>query len=360
MSAGELQKRISRRRLLIGSGAVLATAAAAPFFDPQPARAATLSPLASGRSLMLKGIAAGTIYATETSSLYGSSDGGNTWIRQAFNLPAGGHQVIHGWQGGLLVAGDQVDGSNVKHAVVWKKTSSGWRTVLRGSAGSSNNTRTNLTGDDTYLFFGEYGLPQGGPSIYRSADGVNWNRCYNNPKFKHIHAVAADPYQSGDVYATVGDGVGVALIRSRDQGNTWANVLSPGTWQSVQISFDADYVWLAGDNGWSSSPKTAAIFDRGKLTASAASPNYHYDLPVPGGGKWLNNAYFGAVDSSSGYYYCVTAPGSDKGTKHGMFLIPGAGKPVQVYAGPVSWCWARVYISHGKVWTDRWKAPLAA
>jgi hypothetical protein len=134
-------------------------------------------------------------------------------------------------------------------------------TPLSAQDFTSAKSGTQFTHDERYLYPGEYGNPPNGPNLYRSLDGTTWETVFSKADqlaaigrtARHIHAVAVDPYNAGHVYFTTGDfGVltGAALWRSTQGGDpgTWEVVPPTGRYQSSQISFDADTIWLAADN----------------------------------------------------------------------------------------------------------------
>jgi hypothetical protein len=232
--------------------------------------------------------------------------------------------------------------------------------VFTGPAGSSP-LQTDLAAGHGYLWLGTYGNPQPGPQIWRY-NGVTWQKVWQGTTCKHVHAVAADPYHPGTVFATIGDGCGKVLLRSTDDGASWDSVVPSRDpngclTQSVQISFDAKYVYLGGDGNC----KTAWAYARGSSALKPAGTNWHFDLPVPGlpNAQWLSNAYFGAVDPATGHYYAASGPGSKWGTKMGMFYLGQAGGTYSVFAGPSPvGLAAKVFIAHGHVWCNNQHFPL--
>jgi hypothetical protein len=364
-SRGLAMRRRSFLRLMAG---VAVTATAPSLIKPRQAFAGTLSRYHDSMILTLKGVdgLSNALYASNEQVLYESRDLAQSWFRSSVPWPPGLDKrtaYFQRWKGVLYCSGTYLDASSTKHMGLWRRVDGTWTRVLAGVAGSSANTRCVLDGDDKYLHIGEYGRPSGGPHIYRSRDGVSWEASFTKLGWKHIHALACDPFRPGHVYATVGDGIGVTLIRSTNYGSpgSYAIAIKPGTYQSVQISFASNEVWLASDNAWTSDPDTAFTVNRDTLMIRDATPNYHQELAVPGqpGAKWRSNAYFGAVDPQTGHYYCVTGPGSNSGTAQGMFIVEREGAPVQLFAGPKSiGCLARVHIFRGYVLTDNWFAPL--
>jgi len=224
-------------------------------------------------------------------------------------------------------------------------------------------------GTNDYLFVGEYGDPVGGPSIWRISQrdgdgaGTNWLRSYGpNHQDRHVHAVAADPYVRGDVWATIGDGGPTTLVFSNDYGETWTRVIADYSWQAVQISFDANYVYLAGDQPTFS----YGVLDRATLTPHVAAPNRPADLsisrPHASGDRYYAIAYFGAVDTATGVYYCVANDQSSPGNTMGMFFSRRVGERFRVLdpGGKDNSMNGEVFVAHGDVYSGVWKHPLLA
>jgi hypothetical protein len=165
------------------------------------------------------------------------------------------------------------------------------------------------------------------------------------------------------VYLTTGDfgvNTGAALWLSTSYGDpgTWEVVLPTGTWQSSQISFDPDLIWLAADNH----VDTAVVLERGSSVAQTASPTHHYDIPVPGGAPgdaYLQIASHGRVDPATGIYYCVATTGQT-GNTDGMFTITTAGAPVTLLdpGGIGIEMESQVFLGNGCVWSGQWYRPL--
>ena len=125
----------------------------------------------------------------------------------------------------------------------------GWSSALVTLPPGASSLNTTMNADGSYLYLGEYGDPQGGPRILRSADGVNWEVVFGpDSSLRHIHAVAPDPYTPGVVWATTGDGGVKAVLRSTSFGapGSWQVVVSSSSWQAVQISFSPEWVLRRG------------------------------------------------------------------------------------------------------------------
>ena len=155
-----------------------------------------------------------------------------------------------------------------------------WSGILKSFTSGGTALATSLeasnwgTGTE-YLFAAEYGDPVGGPSIYRSADGLTWEQVVGPlASTRHIHAVKADPFNPGHVWATLGDGTPFTIMRSVDSGATWTTAVSSAVWQGVQISFTQEWVVIAGD----SLRGTVLVVDRATNTPYMASRNFHQQI----------------------------------------------------------------------------------
>lgn len=172
-----------------------------------------------------------------------------------------------------------------------------WSGILKQGVSGSTAMGPAFNTDGEYLYWGEYGSPTGGPSLYRSIDGTTWETCLTVPNpTNHCHGINADPYQPGHVYATLGDSSQLKHMRSTSYGarGTWAELPNTGsvTWQAVQISFTKDYVYYGSDSnlaGW-----TAFRWDKANSRMESLSHDWHYMRAVPGGrsGRFIADLAF--------------------------------------------------------------------
>ena len=232
--------------------------------------------------------------------------------------------------------------------------------TLRLSRGSTS-IGTNFNASPRYLYAAEYGDPQPGPRAYRSSDGVHWQTTFGPARgIRHIHGIAADPYRFGQVWMTVGDGVG-ALYRSRLGGalGSWREVVKSSAWQSVQISFDQKRVYLAADTH----KETFFVVSRRTLRPRLGTPQYFAKKRPPGspaGTRYLFNAFFGAVDPATGVYYCVANDNSEGQTTgnnwQGLFAVRGIGDPVSILdpGGLAITMNGEVFVGGGRIWSGQW------
>jgi hypothetical protein len=372
---------LSRRQLL----AAAAASGVAMAVGQRPASAAatpTSTRLHPDWVLLLRGFDSdtATLYAADLTNetLRQSTDWAQTWSAPKTLPPAS-------WAGGatrVIAFGDRVfcavhDLTTLTLRLYASPAAAGDTPFTWTDSGlvaqpmTSAKSGTQVARDATYLYVGEYGDPPNGPSIYRSADGANWQTVFSasdqvaliGRTCRHVHAVAADPLHPGHVYVTTGDfglNTGAALWRSTSSGDpgTWEVVLPTGTWQSSQISFDAANIWLSADNH----RDTAVVIDRATMTARTAASTHQYDIPVPGGAPgdaYWQIASHGHVDADTGIYYCVGTTGTT-GNTDGMFAIPSIGAPVSLVdpGGIDIFMRSQMYLANGCVWSGQWYRPL--
>jgi hypothetical protein len=353
----------------VGGGAL-------PLLRDTPVEPATL---VSASGLFVRGIdpTDGRMFATDsgTGVLRQSSDWGATWSVDKELPPGVARHVVKIVRFGdflYLLATGPVPG-------VWRAAPTAgnapfeWSSELLRLPSGTTGIMTDLNASswpaNNYLYVGTYGDPVGGPSIWRisasdaNASGTAWERTYGpDASDRHIHAVAADPFAPGDVWATIGDGGQTTLAFSNTYGATWVPVIKDYAWQSVQISFDARYIYLAGDQ-----PTFAyAVLDRATFTPLVAAPNTPADIPIPvahaPADHYYAISYYGAVDPATGSYYCVANDTSATGTWMGMFFARRVGERLQVLdPGGVSRAMnGEVFIAHGTVYSGEWQHPVVA
>ncbi len=195
-------------------------------------------------------------------------------------------------------------------------TTIAWTNVFTLGA-ASDIIQTAFDTDGTYIYVGEYSSaaqgeasnngPTNGTHIYRTAvsDGLTWTAVVtlatrSGGGVRHCHAVAADPYRPGHVYANFGDaGSSTKVKRSTDYGTTWADVVTAASFQAVQISFSRNWVWFAGDNV-SLNGFAVWIMDRAQLLPRWATTTPVQAIPVPSSlpGRQITDASFTASSTT--------------------------------------------------------------
>ena len=335
---------------------------------PVPAAGATASfPNHPTHSLLVRGVDAvdGILIANDTSSGFPrqSADWGATWSGNK-GLPPNTAYTNFGkvvrFKDNLYVISKDV--STGRFGVYRTPPAPGntlytWSSALVTLGPGASSLGTIMNADDSYLYLGEYGDPQGGPRILRSADGMNWEVVFANSSLRHIHAVAPDPYNPGEVWATTGDGRGKAVMRSTSFGapGSWQVVVSSSRWQAVQISFSPEWVFFAGDSGTG----TVWVLDRQQLQPVWAATNYHATMPVPGGSTgdaFYRNAFYGSVDPVTGVYYASTAVDKSGANTKGLFALPAIGGELQFL--DFNAAGTEVFIAGGRVWSGPYNYPL--
>jgi hypothetical protein len=227
--------------------------------------------------------------------------------------------------------------------------------------------QTDLSADARYLYVGEYGDPAPGPRALRSSDGVHWRTVFGpDRRIRHIHAITPDPFRAGHVWMAVGDGVDQSIWFSPRHGarGTWRVVAGSAIWQSVQISFDPERIYFAAD---ASGRRTFYVLERATGRIHAGTPERYQAIHPPGGppaARYLANAYFGSVDSTTGAYYFVANDESgfvapDGGTWQGFFAVRRVGGRVRVLdpGGIDRSMDGEVFVGGGRVWSGAWWVP---
>ena len=214
--------------------------------------------------------------------------------------------------------------------------------------------------DDEYLYAAEYTSQASfTPKVYRSADGDTWETVIDESVagvVRHFHAIAPDPYNPGHVYITCGDGIAKTIQRSTDYGATWDVIVASSQWQAVEISFSADYVYFAGDsqNGivWK--------MHRSDLTPRWVTPWLLKNIPVTApaavADQYYANAWYGAVDPSSGDYYAAANDASVSGNTAALFLIREGEAPI--LCSKFSAIQSPVFMAGGVVWCGKYRKIL--
>lgn len=261
---------------------------------------------------------------------------------------------------GLYKSAGQADAAN------WS-----WSTVIDQQPDGCTTIPTGLEAGSEYLFFSEYGDEAklhalGGPRLRRSADGATWETVWGRSiGTKHIHGVFEDPYNPGHIYMTLGDNVTAdSVMRSTEHGaaGTWKAIIVAATngWQSVQMSFCEDWVWMAADRYGLS----VTVFDRDECVPYAAATNYPWMTAVPGGAegdRFYEFGYYGAVDPDSGVYYHNQSDTSTGGNTFANFVMSEVGGRLELLdINPGDGMWSgngRVYILGDYVWIGNCRYP---
>jgi len=174
--------------------------------------------------------------------------------------------------------------------LVTGSTSMTWSAKLLTLAANATIQPAAFCSGSNAIFIAEYCSSDisGGPSLYRSTDGVNFTNVLQlSESFtRHFHSVYEDPFNAGTYYALVGDyyyGAGNPphYCYKSTNGTTWTAVtgLDGGQWQAMGMGFSASHVWFASDIGDGGGP---FVMDRvAQIPTWASLLNYHM-LAVPG------------------------------------------------------------------------------
>lgn len=291
----KLAARVQEPTSIIGAALKTAYVRNKPVTSQRPMEAT--KQVVSGRGVVGMADNGNTLLGWNTFGLAQSDNAGATWIGR--NVPAdvasssasvGKASALKfkgSWYLQALKISDGLPGI-FRAAPVAGAGSFTWSASLLNGAAGSTVFSTAFDCDDQYIYWGEYGDAVGGPSVYRSADGTTWTRVLGPGGMaggRHVHGIAADPYNPGHVYLALGDATSTTyMARSLDYGATWAAL--PGAlgtsqaYQSCQISFDADFIYYAPDT---TAGMSMLKVDRATLTPRWGGRQTHRNLAVPGG-----------------------------------------------------------------------------
>jgi hypothetical protein len=238
-------------------------------------------------------------------------------------------------------------------------TAYSWSSPLKAMLSTvATGFHTAFSADDSYLYLAEYGDPTGGPSAWRSSDGVAWELIYGaDASLRHIHCIKPDPYNPGHVWMTCGDGIAKPIQKSTDYGLTWSVITSSPLWQAVQISFTKNRVYLAGDS------QQGVVFsvDKKTNTPGFVSVGLLKNIAVPSPAAltdaFYGNAWVGVVDPDTGIFYSSANDSSAGGNTAGIFVTIGHGRQ-PVLLDKLANINSPVDIFGGMVWIGKYKRPL--
>lgn len=228
----------------------------------------------------------------------------------------------------------------MQDTAAWGRGKWRWTQVQFLSPGASSMTATTVLGTDgTNVWCGDPGDPvndKSGPSIF-TFDGTKWAQSWlGDNRWRHIHAVIADPYNPGHVYASLGDGtVPYRYLKSTDSGRTWAAFGAPGVPQGVQLSFDKDWIWVAPDGAAGQPP---FVMSRDGARWKFAATNSPRSFAIPGGQpgyRFSDNAIYGAIDPKTGVYHMNTSGAGGTGGNVGYFVLPKLGGRLELISTDV-------------------------
>lgn len=245
----------------------------------------------------------GLLIGAGQSNIFTSTDHGATWS-SGKGIPLSGQSN----------PGNTV-GNIIRFAALWvcmmTDQSTGCAAIFTSPAPGSGGTctwtlRQNLTtgslgyfspcldSSGTTLLAGEYGDPlvTGTPTlhVWRSTNGTSWTSVFTltGSGARHVHAVYPDSFVTSQWWMTLGDGPSPCLYRSVNDGVTWTGVTAiDSSRQSVQISDDATYLYLAADATSLGTPCDVWVVDKATLTTvRSGSIGDHRRLAVPDPGRY--------------------------------------------------------------------------
>lgn len=160
------------------------------------------------------------IYASDSTSIRKSTDGGLNWGDKLYT-GSNGITSIFIASNGYIYAGEY-------GRTVIRSTDNGtsWDTTLTYK---DDTSATWNIAEDTLdnLYIGEYSTgdeSEERATVWKSTDdGVSWDTIYYDASMRHCHAVGVDPY-SNHLYVALGEGG--FFLRSTDQGTTWDTLCS--------------------------------------------------------------------------------------------------------------------------------------
>jgi hypothetical protein len=300
-----------------------------------------------------------------------SNDNGTTWTNGATTAPGTTNTSVQKFVtfGAYVyvMATDSTSGqvgiyrsTNVSAPASWS-----WSAALVQTPVGIEGKSTVFNAGSQYLFLGEYEsdgvdiAALGGPQLLRSADGVTWETVWGrDATVKHIHGVYEDPYNPGHIYMTLGDNsTPHSVLRSTSHGaaGTWVPIITGGdnNWQSVQISFSPDWVWLASDRAGFN----VAVFNRTDLVPYSVAVNNPALLAVPGAAvvtdRFYSIGYLGAVDPATGVFYLSQSDTSTTGNTFGHFYLPQMGGRLELLdfwkTGTAGYLTNEVFVANGYV-----------
>jgi hypothetical protein len=249
--------------------------------------------------------AGGVIYmaATVGSTLRRSSDNGTN--QPSVGVPSGvasaaSCQQLYEWSGYVYGIFQDAGDSGYKlyrAAITTGSTALTWSTALFTLTTGGLGFGYTISGTTQALVVGEYGDPlvtaTPAASLWRTTNGTTWSKVKTyGAAYRHVHCVAADPYNDGTIWVSTGDSVANCYSISTDHGATWSDLTVAASWQGTQISFSPDWVFVAPDAVTNAS---LIIFDRTTRTPRVGAATSHRSLKIRNEGCYAN----GSTTSSS-------------------------------------------------------------
>jgi photosystem II stability/assembly factor-like uncharacterized protein len=218
----------------------------------------------------------------ESSALYHSGDGGETWQPAARGVPSRftvGALVADPHHAAVAVAAGLgfVPGTNAPISIVLATRDGGatWSTLTAAAAFFGVNALVSDRLSPGTLYAGNF------YGIYRSDDGgARWRPLIADPRGIGVNALALDPARAGTIYAAAGN-FSPVVLRSEDGGASWTQIASFSTQvNALAVDPQAPSRLLAGvelhavarSRGGLSWRPARSGFDAVAVSAVAASP----------------------------------------------------------------------------------------
>jgi hypothetical protein len=210
----------------------------------------------AGTNLSIVGVTSTGVFLKQGTILRWSPNKGTSIYNATYPTSTSNAQYLYEWKGYVYgVFNDDTDSlQKVYRAISPTITVPAmvWSGPLMTLTTGANASAPSITATDTALVICEQGDPVvatvKSAKLWRTLDGTTFTAVKTLPSnYRHFHCVAADPFNPGHIWATSGDNVDNCFHKSTDHGATWTDITTSMTFQSVQISFTKDLIYLAPD-----------------------------------------------------------------------------------------------------------------
>jgi hypothetical protein len=230
----------------------------------------------------------GTAYSDSSSGLWVSTDG-RTWTRRASKPVAGTMSYLAPLSDGTLLVEAKLSGSQS----LWRSTDHGatWKQVLVTGQYRMLQTHSIRELDGT-VYYGEYQSFTSGAvplHLWASTDrGATFSARYVFEGRRHVHSLVADPTRH-ELWALLGDGAPAGLLRSRDQGRSFAVVVKGQNGVAADAIVTANGLLFGTDTFTTTfPPRVALVAPDGSESFLATLPTLSYSIfALKGGGILL-------------------------------------------------------------------------
>jgi photosystem II stability/assembly factor-like uncharacterized protein len=259
----------------------------------------------------------GLVWAAAGGRLYRSTDGAAHWLPTGTLAAAIASLVIHPHDPSLLYAGGDSDSYYYPFGAFAQSTNTGGNWTYASSLGLLDHVRVALDANPSTLFVGlASGSVTGERGVRRSDDGgATWVHAENGlPHGTQVETIAADPVNSGTVYAGTAGGI----YRSRDSGATWlpfSQRLEHVGFNSLMLSPDGRTLLATTDRGGFAFELSEGPIDVAATGGGAASGVLSWNADrlsvqtLSGSGTWSASPFEGPVEA----WHAVAAASSGDG-----------------------------------------------